>query len=135
MSKISSASQNINSGVDSPAQNPLFILIDGHSLAFRSYYAFSKSRRGPIQTSQGIPTSVCFGFVNSLLHILKYQKPEYIAIAFDLQEPSFRHEQDSNYKANRKEVEADFIIDLNNLQHLLATFNLQIITAVNYLDR
>ncbi len=132
MSKISSASQNINSGVDSPAQNPLFILIDGHSLAFRSYYAFSKSRRGPIQTSQGIPTSVCFGFVNSLLHILKYQKPEYIAIAFDLQEPSFRHEQDSNYKANRKEVEEDFIIDLNNLQHLLAAFNLQIITASGY---
>ena len=132
MSKISSASQNITSGVDSPAKNPLFILIDGHSLAFRSYYAFSKSRRGPIQTSQGIPTSVCFGFVNSLLHILKYQKPEYIAIAFDLQEPSFRHEQDSNYKANRKEVEADFIIDLNNLQHLLATFNLQIITASGY---
>ncbi|MDJ0724299.1 MAG: DNA polymerase I [Prochloraceae cyanobacterium] len=118
--------------MDSPAQNPLFILIDGHSLAFRSYYAFSKSRRGPIQTSQGIPTSVCFGFVNSLLHILKYQKPEYIAIAFDLQEPSFRHEQDSNYKANRKEVEEDFIIDLNNLQHLLAAFNLQIITASGY---
>ena len=132
MSKTPSSPQNIDPGNSTPEEYPLFILIDGHSLAFRSYYAFSKSRSGPIQTSTGIPTSVCFGFINSLLHILKYQQPKYLIIAFDLQKPSFRHQEDPNYKANRKEVEQDFITDLKNLHQLLAALNLQIITAVGY---
>ncbi|MFM6070256.1 MAG: hypothetical protein ACKPB9_01500, partial [Dolichospermum sp.] len=40
-----------------------FILIDGHSLAFRSYFAFAKGRDGGLRTKAGIPTSVCFGFL------------------------------------------------------------------------
>jgi len=132
MSKIPSTSENLDSGNSTPEKSPLCILIDGHSLAFRSYYAFSKSRSGPIQTSTGIPTSVCFGFINSLLHILKHQQPDYIIIAFDLQKPSFRHQKDPNYKANRKEAEEDFITDLKNLHQLLTALNLQIITAVGY---
>ena len=90
--------------MNSGEQNKLFILIDGHSLAFRAYYAFAKSRSGPLRTSTGIPTSVCFGFLNSLLQLLETQKPAYLAVAFDLAAPSFRHEADVNYKANRQET-------------------------------
>ncbi|MGB5900517.1 MAG: hypothetical protein WBG66_20170, partial [Geitlerinemataceae cyanobacterium] len=45
---------------------PTLLLIDGHSLAFRAYFAFAKSRQGGLRTSTGIPTSVCFGFLKSL---------------------------------------------------------------------
>ncbi len=96
-----------------------FLLIDGHSLAFRAYYAFTMSKSGALRTTRGIPTSVCFGFLNSLLQVIQLQKPDYVAIAFDRSEPTFRHQADSNYKSDRKETPEDFIPDLANLQDLL----------------
>ncbi|AFY76219.1 DNA polymerase I [Pleurocapsa sp. PCC 7327] len=112
--------------------SPLFILIDGHSLAFRAYYAFATSRQGLLRTSTGIPTSVCFGFLNSLVQVIESQQPQYIAIAFDRGEVTFRHEADANYKANRQEAPDDFLPDLKNLQELLLAFNLQIVTSAGY---
>jgi DNA polymerase-1 len=111
---------------------PLFILVDGHSLAFRAYYAFAKAKKGALRTSTGIPTSVCFGFLNSLLQVMATQKPQYIAIAFDRAEATFRHEADANYKADRAETPEEFIPDLANLQEVLAALNLPIITAAGY---
>ena len=111
---------------------PVFVLIDGHSLAFRAYYAFLYSRHGALCTSTGIPTSICFGFVNSLLQVIESEQPQYLAIAFDLPEPTFRHQADTNYKANRSETPEDFIPDLANLQELLTALNLSIVTAVGY---
>jgi DNA polymerase I len=108
--------------------SPLFILIDGHSLAFRAYYAFTE----PLRTSTGIPTSICFGFLNSLVQVIESQQPQYLVIAFDRGEATFRHEADENYKANRKETPEDFIPDLRNLQELLLGFNFQIVTAPGY---
>ncbi len=113
-------------------QTPTIILVDGHSLAFRSYFAFSKSRDGGLRTSTGIPTSVCFGFLKSLLEVMAAQEPEYMAIAFDLATPTFRHEADDTYKAGRPETPEDFIPDLKNLQELLGYFNLPAITAPGY---
>jgi DNA polymerase I len=110
----------------------LFILIDGHSLAFRAYYAFAVSKQGLLRTSTGIPTSICFGFLNSLVQVIKSQKPQYLAIAFDRGEATFRHEADANYKANRKDTPEDFIPDIKNLQELLLAFNLQILTSPGY---
>ena len=117
---------------NSHREKPLLILIDGHSLAFRAYYAFSNSRRGPLMTSTGIPTSICFGFLNSLLQLLEIESPQYMAIAFDLSEPTFRHEADVNYKSDRKETPEDFIPDIINLQQLLTAFNLTIATQPGY---
>ncbi|BBA79939.1 DNA polymerase I [cyanobacterium endosymbiont of Rhopalodia gibberula] len=111
---------------------PLFILIDGHSLAFRAYYAFAKAKHGPLHTSTGIPTSVCFGFLNSLIQVIIDQKPQYLAIAFDRQEPTFRHKIDANYKANRQETPEDFIHDIENLQELLMALNITIVTCPGY---
>lgn len=111
---------------------PLFILVDGHSLAFRAYYAFAKARQGPLHTSTGIPTSVCFGFLNSLIQVIRYQQPQYLAIAFDRREPTFRHKVDVNYKADRQETPEDFIVDLENLQELLKALNITIVTFPGY---
>lgn len=118
---------------DSPSSaQPTFILVDGHSLAFRSYYAFAKGRDAGLRTKTGIPTSICFGFIKSLLEVIATHQPTNIAIAFDLSLPTFRHEADETYKADRKETPEDFIIDLANLQELLTVLNIQIITSPGY---
>ena len=111
---------------------PLLILVDGHSLAFRAYYAFNNSRREPLVTSTGIPTSICFGFVNSLLQVLESESPQSMAIAFDLSQPTFRHDADDNYKSDRAETPDDFVPDIKNLKQLLQAFNLSIATKPGY---
>ncbi|MEG4961381.1 MULTISPECIES: DNA polymerase I [unclassified Microcoleus] len=113
-------------------QAPTFILVDGHSLAFRSYFAFAKSRDGGLRTTTGIPTSVCFGFLKSLLEVMAAHDPQYMAIAFDLATPTFRHEADETYKAGRAETPEDFIPDIKNLQELLSYLNLPAITAPGF---
>ncbi|MEG5210996.1 DNA polymerase I [Microcoleus sp. ARI1-A3] len=113
-------------------QAPTFILVDGHSLAFRSYFAFAKSRDGGLRTTTGIPTSVCFGFLKSLLEVMAAHDPQYMAIAFDLAAPTFRHEADETYKAGRAETPEDFKPDIKNLQELLTYLNLPAITAPGF---
>ncbi|MBV9385507.1 MAG: DNA polymerase I [Chroococcidiopsidaceae cyanobacterium CP_BM_ER_R8_30] len=111
---------------------PTLILVDGHSLAFRSYFAFAKGRDGGLRTTTGIPTSVCFGFLKSLLEVMATEQPESMVIAFDLGLPTFRHEADDTYKADRPGTPEDFIPDLENLHELLDALNLPIITAPGY---
>lgn len=114
------------------SNNPTFILVDGHSLAFRSYFAFAKGKNGGLRTKAGIPTSVCFGFIKCLLEVITTQQPQAIAVAFDLGLPTFRHEADDTYKADRLETPEDFIPDLENLNELLRGLNLRIFTAPGY---
>ncbi len=100
---------------------PLLLLVDGHSLAFRSFYAFSKGGEGGLATKDGRPTSVTYGFLKALLDNSKTLKPEGVAIAFDTAEPTFRHKADANYKAHRDVAPEVFFQDLEQLQHILET--------------
>ncbi|MEB3231066.1 MAG: DNA polymerase I [Leptolyngbyaceae bacterium] len=118
---------------NSPISNtPLLILVDGHSLAFRSYYAHAKGRDGGLRTSTGIPTSVCYGFLKALIDVLEKEQPSHVAIAFDLDKPTFRHEADDGYKAGRQETPEDFFPDIENLQEILAAFGLSVVTAPGF---
>jgi DNA polymerase-1 len=117
---------------ESATNRPTFILVDGHSLAFRSYFAFAKGKDGGLRTKEGIPTSVCFGFLKSLLEVMATQQPEAMAVAFDLGLPTFRHEADDTYKADRPGTPEDFVPDLKNLHELLEGLNLQIVTAAGF---
>ena len=130
MSPITRSNQ-LTSDISYP-KNPTFVLVDGHSLAFRSYFAFAKGRDGGLRTKTGIPTSVCFGFIKSLLEVIEKQQPEAIAVAFDLGLPTFRHQADDTYKADRPGTPEDFIPDLENLHELLTGLNLPILTAAGY---
>ncbi|MBD2151448.1 DNA polymerase I [Pseudanabaena sp. FACHB-1277] len=112
--------------------NPTLLLVDGHSLAFRAFYAFGKHPEGGLRTSTGIPTSICFGFLKALLEMLDREKPTAVAIAFDLATPTFRHELDDTYKANRAETPESFIPDMENLQKILAAMNLSIVTQAGF---
>ncbi|MCB4400719.1 DNA polymerase I [Synechococcus sp. MU1625] len=100
---------------------PLLLLVDGHSLAFRSFYAFSKGGEGGLATKDGRPTSVTYGFLKALLDNSKSLKPEGVAIAFDTAEPTFRHKADANYKAHRDVAPEVFFQDLEQLQQILET--------------
>ena len=74
-------------------------LIDGMALIYRSHYAMAYN---PLMTSSGIHTSAIFGFVNSVIKIIKDENPDYLCITMDTKGPTFRHEMYDAYKANRK---------------------------------
>lgn len=115
-----------------PADRPTLLLVDGHSLAFRSYYAFANSREGGLRTSTGLPTSACYGFTKALLDTIAAEHPAAIAVAFDLRQPTFRHEADATYKDGRAETPLDFIADLELLQELLAALALPLVMVPGY---
>jgi DNA polymerase-1 len=98
---------------------PLLLLIDGHSLAFRSFYAFSKGGEGGLSTKEGVPTSVTYGFLKALLDHCKGLEPKGLVVAFDTDVPTFRHDADAAYKAHRDEAPEAFFQDLANLQTIL----------------
>ncbi|MBE9154642.1 MULTISPECIES: DNA polymerase I [unclassified Cyanobium] len=98
---------------------PLLLLIDGHSLAFRSYYALTKGGEGGLSTREGVPTSVTYGFLKALLDHCKGLQPQGLVVAFDTAEPTFRHQADDTYKAHRDEAPEAFFQDLANLQTIL----------------
>ncbi len=98
---------------------PILLLVDGHSLAFRSFYAFSKGADGGLTTKDGFPTSVTYGFLKSLLDNCKNISPKGVCIAFDTEVPTFRHDLDPNYKANRDVAPDRFFQDIDQLEIIL----------------
>ncbi len=116
----------------STSTKPTLILVDGHSLAFRSYFAFSKGRDGGLRTKTGIPTSVSYGFLKSLLEVIETEKPQYVAIAFDPGEKTYRHDHDATYKEGRPDAPEDFMPDLENLQELLSALKLPLFVVPGY---
>jgi DNA polymerase I len=101
-----------------------FLLVDGHSLAYRSFYAYLRGSEGGLRTSKGIPTSVCYGFLKALLEVLEKEKPKAAAVAFDTRMPTFRHDVDDTYKAGRPETPQEFIEDLQNLKEILSALQI-----------
>ena len=124
--------QTASDAVQTQADNPVLMLVDGHSLAFRSFYAFARSRDGGLRTSKGIPTSVCFGFLKSLMDTLEALNPDSAAITFDLDKPTFRHEKTDTYKAGRAETPEEFTEDVENLKGLLTKLKLPIFCEPGY---
>ena len=76
-------------------------LLDAFALIFRGYYAFIKN---PRINSKGMDTSAIFGFMNSLLDVIKREKPDYLAVCFDKGGSVSRKELFEDYKANRNET-------------------------------
>jgi DNA polymerase I len=101
------------------SETPLVLLVDGHSLAYRAFFAHARGTEGGLRTSTGIPTSVSYGFLKILLDVLQQQQPTYVAIAFDNRMPTFRHEVDDTYKAGRQETPQEFFEDLQILRTVL----------------
>lgn len=105
------------------AKKRLF-LIDGSASAYRSYFAFI---RNPLINSKGVNTSAVFGFTNSLLKILKDEKPDYLAIIFDTAAPTFRHELYKEYKSTRSKMPDDMAAQLPLIYEVVEAMQLPIL--------
>ncbi|MDO4834658.1 MAG: DNA polymerase I [Bacillota bacterium] len=90
-------------------------LIDGNSLINRAYYAM----RNPMITKDGVYTHAIFGFINMLDKIFKDYEPEYMAIAFDMRAPTFRHRQYEQYKAGRKKMPPELAMEIPLMKDIL----------------
>lgn len=103
------------------------ILIDGHSLAFRAYHALPAD----MATRAGEPTNATYGFFSMLLNVLKEQRPDYVAVAFDVGR-TFRHEQYAEYKGHRERTPPDLERQIERIQQVIQAFNIPIFTAEGY---
>ncbi|MEG8947425.1 DNA polymerase I [Rosettibacter firmus] len=106
-----------------------FVIIDAMALAYKGYYAFISR---PLMTSKGEPTSAVYGFVSQLLKIIEDTKPDYIAVAFDSKEKTFRHEKYENYKSSREEMPEDMIQQLNRIKEIIEAFRIPIYILPGY---
>jgi DNA polymerase-1 len=105
------------------AQKRLFLL-DAYALIFRGYYAFIKN---PRINSKGMDTSAIFGFMNSLLDVIKREKPDHLAVAFDKEGSTVRTEMFPNYKANRDETPEAIRIAVPYIQEILKAMHIPVV--------
>jgi DNA polymerase-1 len=105
------------------SQKRLFLL-DAYALIFRGYYAFIKN---PRINSKGMDTSAIMGFMNSLLDVIKREKPDHLAVAFDKQGSFVRTEMFTAYKANRDETPEAIKIAVPYIQELLKAMHIPVI--------
>jgi DNA polymerase-1 len=108
---------------------PTLLLIDGHSLAFRAFYALSPDS---FRMKSGQHTNAVHGFISMLLNILQAEKPTHLAVAFDLSRSSFRTEEYPEYKGTRGETPPEFNGQTELLQEALAAMNIVTLTRENY---
>jgi DNA polymerase-1 len=102
---------------------PILYLIDGHALAYRSYFALSAAGGGRWQTRSGEPTAGIYGFASTLLRLLEQEKPEYLAVAFDTGK-TFRNEIFPDYKATRAKMPDDLRPQIERIRQMIDAFNL-----------
>ncbi|MFA4905400.1 MAG: DNA polymerase I [Candidatus Margulisiibacteriota bacterium] len=110
------------------AKNPKkILLIDGNSLAYRAFYALPDT----MKTSTGLVSNAIYGFTTMLLKLLE-EKPDYIAIAFDLKEPTFRHKEYKEYKATRDKAPPTLIEQLPYVREAAEAFSIPIFEKAGF---
>jgi len=105
------------------------LLIDGHSMAFRAYYALPVDS---FTTSTGQATNAVHGFLSMLLSLLEQERPTHLAVAFDLPGGTFRTRQYPGYKATRDETPRPFIGQIELIEDILAAMGVRAVTAPDY---
>lgn len=104
-------------------------LIDAYALIYRSYYAFIKN---PRINSRGENTSAILGFVNTLEDVLRRENPTHIAVGFDPQGPTFRHEAYDRYKAQREETPEAIRFAVPIIKVIIKAYRMPIIEVAGY---
>src|SRR3954447_18060006 len=84
---------------------PRILLLDGHSLAYRAFYALPVEN---FSTSTGQPTNAVYGFTSMLIKVLRDEEATHVAVAFDVSRQTFRSEMFADYKANRSKSPDEF---------------------------
>mgnify|MGYP000005848404 CR=1 FL=1 len=99
-------------------------IIDGMSIVFRAYHAMQNAN---LRSPSGEPTSALFAFANIITNFFEKNNPDYVVVAFDREEPTFRHQLYPLYKANRDAFPEDLIPQLKRIKQFLELLNVKII--------
>ena len=125
---LSSAGDRLASvGADRPRST--LMLIDGHSIAYRAFYALPVEN---FSTTTGQPTNAVYGFTSMLINLLRDEKPTHIAVAFDISRHSFRTDTFAEYKANRLATPEPFKGQVSLIQEVLAALAIPVVTAEGF---
>lgn len=109
------------------ATRPTLYLVDGTSQLFRAYFAI----RG-LTNADGLPTGAVFGFTNMLRKLVHEEQPELLAVAFDLEGPTFRHDRYAEYKANRPPSPEDLNAQAPYAKEVCRGFNIPVLELPGY---
>ena len=103
------------------------MLIDGHSILNRAFYAIP-----PLTAPDGTPTGAIYGFLNILFKFIDEEKPNKLIVAFDRSEPTFRHEKYKEYKGTRKSMDHDLRVQVPLVKDVLKSMNITIAEKPGY---
>src|SRR5690606_26332627 len=105
------------------------LLIDGHSMAYRAFYALPKEN---FQTATGQHTNAVYGFTSMLINLLRDEQPTHLAVAFDVSRQTFRSETYAEYKANRSATPDEFRGQVSLIQDALGALNIPVLSKESY---
>lgn len=107
----------------------LLFLLDGMALAYRAHFAFISSN---LRNAQGIPTGPILGFANTLEKMLEEEQPTHVAVVWDTDAPTFRHEMDEDYKANRPPQPEELKVGIPLIKEMIEGYGIQNIEQEGY---
>ena len=113
----------------SGGRRPRLLLLDGHSMAFRAFFALPVEKFG---TSTGQSTNAVYGFTSMLVKLLRDEEPTHVAVAWDLSGPTFRHEEYADYKDGRSETPPDFPSQVPLTQDLMRLIGVTNLSAPGF---
>lgn len=112
-----------------PEGKPNLFLLDGMALVYRAYFALQQAG---MKTRDGVPTGAMHGFASALLKIYETWHPDYLAVAFDSREKTFRHDLYEPYKANRPAPPEDLIVQIQAIIELIDAFEIPLIKMAGF---
>ncbi len=103
------------------AKKQKLAIIDAHALIHRAYHALP-----PMSTDEGVPTNAVYGFTTMLLKMIATVKPTHVIATFDMKGPTFRHKEYPDYKAHRKPLDDDLIVQFDIVRDVVRAFSIPI---------
>jgi DNA polymerase-1 len=108
---------------------PRLLLLDGHSLAYRAFYALPVEN---FATKTGQPTNAVFGFTSMLINMLRDEQPTHIGVCFDVSRQSFRSERYADYKAGRAKTPDIFSAQVSLIREVLDALGIRTVEKPGY---
>ena len=112
----------------SPPPRERFVILDGHGIIFRAYFALREVQPFSVKKT-GEETTAVYGFVNTLLRVVRELKPTHIAIAMDTAAPTFRHDADADYKAHREPIPEALPAQIERCRQVIQAFGIPLYEA------
>jgi DNA polymerase-1 len=106
---------------------PTLYLFDGSSILYRSFYAIQR-----LSNAGGFPTNAIYGFIATMRKIMDGRKPDLLGIVFDTPGPKVRHEIYEDYKAQRKPMPDDLVVQIPRLKEVLSAFRIPLFENSRY---